>query len=227
MNPTFKHRQAQQGSSLIEVLVTLVILMLGLLGLVGLMLQSQRSQMESYQRVQALVVLQDMVNRINTNRKAAACYAIAMATSGAPLGTGYTGTPNDCAAADPADPTPQQKDQAKLDLLEWSSLLKGSAEKSGTSDVGGMLGGRGCITVTEVAKAVPVCPKTPIAPLDPNKIYAVLVSVVWQGNGKTVAPSADLTCGKDLYGDDALRRAVSASIQISTHISSEPCSTQP
>ena len=42
MNRPFKnrhvqHRQAQLGSSLIEVLVTLVILMLGLLGLVGLM----------------------------------------------------------------------------------------------------------------------------------------------------------------------------------------------
>ena len=58
----------QKGSSLIEVLVTLVILMIGLLGLVGLLVQSQRSQVESYQRVQALVLLEDMASRINTNR---------------------------------------------------------------------------------------------------------------------------------------------------------------
>lgn len=226
MTTKFKFRLAQRGSSLIEVLVTLVILLLGLLGLVALMVQSQRSQMESYQRVQALVVLQDMVNRINTNRKAVECYAIAMATGDAPLGTGYTGTPT-CAPAVSADPTSQQQAQAGLDLLAWSSLLTGSAEKLGTSDVGAMLGARGCITVTQVAKAVPVCFKVPVAPLDPNRIYDVLVSVVWQGNGKTVAPSAAITCGKDLYGDDALRRAVSASIQISTHIGSDPCSTQP
>lgn len=224
MKMAVEARTAQRGSGLIEVLVTLVILMVGLLGLVGLMVQSQRSQMESYQRVQALVVLQDMVNRINANRKAVTCYAIATATGGTPLGTGYTGTPTTCTDA---DTTAQQKNQAKLDLLEWSSLLKGSAEKSGSSDVGAMLGARGCITVTAVAKAVPICPKIPVAPLDPNKIYDVVASVAWQGNGKTVAPSADLTCGQDLYGDDAQRRAISVPIQISTHISSDPCGTQP
>lgn len=201
-------RKTQKGSSLIEVLVTLVILMVGLLGLVGLMVQSQRSQMESYQRVQALVVLQDMVNRINTNRKAAACYAIATATSGAPLGTGYTGTPSNCTVA---DTTTEQKNQAKLDLLEWNNLLKGSAEKSGSSDVGAMLGARGCVTVVDAV---------PLAPLvAPNKLYDVVVSVVWQGNGKTVAPTA-VSCGANLYGDDAQRRAVTAPIRIMTHMSS-------
>lgn len=208
MKLSLKSRVAQRGSSLIEVLVTLVILMVGLLGLVGLMVQSQRAQMESYQRVQALVVLQDMVNRININRKAAACYAIATATSGAPLGTGYSGTPIDCTTA---DTTAEQKVQAKLDLLEWSNLLKGSAEKSGGSDVGAMLGARGCVTVVDAV---------PLAPLvAPNKLYDVVVSVVWQGNGKTVAPTA-VGCGVGLYGDDAQRRAVTIPIRIMTHMSS-------
>jgi type IV pilus assembly protein PilV len=171
------------------------------------MVQSQRSQMESYQRVQALVVLQDMVNRINSNRKAAACYAIAIATGGTPLGSGYTGTPTNCAVA---NTTTEQRNQAKLDLLEWSSLLKGSAEKSSGSDVGAMLGARGCITVVDVV---------PLAPLvSPNKLYQVEISVVWQGNGKTVAP-AGVSCGMNLYGDDAQRRAVTAPIRIMTHMS--------
>lgn len=196
-----KSSRAQQGFSLIEVLVTMIILMVGLLGLVGLMLQSQRSQMESYQRVQALVLMQDMVNRINSNRKAAKCYATTT-----PLGTGYTDTPANCTET---DPTTGQKTQAASDLASWSSLLQGSAEKSGASDTGAMLGARGCITVTDAV---------PLAPLvAPNKLYNVVVSVVWQGNGKTVAPTG-VDCGTNLYGDDAQRRAVTTPIRIMTHI---------
>lgn len=74
-----------------------------------------------------------------------------------------------------------------------------------------MLGARGCITVTDAV---------PLAPLvSPNKLYDVVVSVVWQGNGKTVAPTG-VDCGVDLYGDDAQRRAVTAPIRIMTHITS-------
>lgn len=194
MNLTVTNRRSQQGSSLIEVLVTLVILMVGLLGLVGLMVQSQRSQMESYQRVQALVVMQDMVSRINTNRKAAACYAIAAADGTGFLGTagtGHAGTPT-CGVG-----TAQQQARAVGDMTEWSNLLLGSAEvASDASKVGAMLGARGCVTVSTVGGF---------------QIYRV--SVVWQGNGKTVAPSG-VTCASGLYGDDAQRRAVTVSLQI-------------
>lgn len=190
MNLNFKRRDAQQGSSLIEVLVTLVILMLGLLGLVGLMLQSQRSQMESYQRVQALVVLHDMVNRINANRKVAGCYAVTTAADGSPfLGTASAVTPA-CALG-----TAAQQARAVQDMTEWNDLLLGSTELSGGSSTGGMLGARGCVSLV-----------TP-------GVYQV--SVVWQGNGKTVAP-AGVSCATDLYGDDAQRRAVTAPLQIAT-----------
>lgn len=189
MKRNIKNRPAQQGSSMIEVLVTLVILMVGLLGLVGLMLQSQRSQMESYQRVQALVVMQDMVNRINTNRKAAACYVVTTAADGTPfLGTNSTVAPA-CTVG-----TAEQNAQAIRDMTEWNILLLGSAEKAGASDVGAMLGARGCVSLVSAG------------------IYQV--SVVWQGNGKTLAPNANVTCGKDLFGDEALRRSVTVPIQI-------------
>jgi len=195
MKPRSNRRRCQRGSSLIEVLVTLVILLIGLLGLVGLMVQGQRSQMESYQRVQALVVLQDMVNRINTNRKAAACYAITTdATSGTPyVGTGYTGTPA-CSVG-----TAEQRARAISDLTEWSSLLQGSAEKSGGTNVGAMLGARGCVSLATVGAF---------------QVYTV--TVVWQGNGKTLAPPSTLPCATGLFGDEAQRRAVSAPLQITS-----------
>ena len=82
------HPRLQRGATLIEILVSLVILMLGLLGLIGVMIQSQRAQQESYQRMQALLLVQDMASRINGNRAAADCYVQASA-----LGTGNTATP--------------------------------------------------------------------------------------------------------------------------------------
>lgn len=187
MNSFLKRRRRQRGSSLIEVLVTLVILMLGLLGLVGLMLQSQRSQVESYQRVQALVVLQDMANRINANRKVAACYAFTTAADGSPyLGSGSALAPA-CALG-----TAEQNARAVQDMTEWNSLLLGSSEKSGASDVGAMLGARGCVSLVA-------------------GVYQV--SVAWQGNRKTAAP-AGVNCATDLYGDETQRRAISAPVQI-------------
>ena len=62
----------QRGISLIEVLITMVILAIGLLGLVGLQGRLQVLQMESYQRAQALMLLQDMSSRIALNRDDAA-----------------------------------------------------------------------------------------------------------------------------------------------------------
>ena len=191
MKPMHKNqgRRRQTGSSLIEVLVTLVILMLGLLGLVGLMVQSQRSQMESYQRVQALVVLDDMVNRINANRKAASCYAVTTTSSGTPyLGTGSTLTPS-CTTG-----TNAQQTRAVEDLSAWHNLLLGATEKSGTDNVGAMLGARGCVELVSAG------------------VYRI--SVTWQGNSQTFPPPAEVVCATGLYGAEAQRRAVSVTLQI-------------
>ena len=61
----------QRGASLIEVLVTLVIVAFGLLGIVGMQARLQVSEMEAYQRSQALLLLNDMANRIAINRQLA------------------------------------------------------------------------------------------------------------------------------------------------------------
>jgi type IV pilus assembly protein PilV len=73
----------QAGVSLVEVLVAMVILAIGLLALVVLHGRLHVLQVESYQRSEALVILNDMANRIQLNRNAAALYVTA-----APLGTG-------------------------------------------------------------------------------------------------------------------------------------------
>lgn len=206
-NPMLNSRGKQSGLSMIEVLVTLVILMVGLLGLAGLQTQGLRSEMESYQRVQALILLQDMVGRINANRgnnsvptdcsalTGQVRYACEWANVTANINAYVApdiGTPGDGQLAVCAAPSGQARDRC-----EWSNALKGAGEKSGLSSVGAMIGGRGCVTLVSS---------------DASQI-SVLVSVAWQGMGKTF--SATNLCGKDQYGDnDARRRVVSLTVNI-------------
>ena len=193
-HPGRRDPQSQRGSTLIEVLVTMVVLMVGLLGLVGLMVQSQRGQIESYQRIQALVVLQDMANRINTNRKAAACYVTVT----------HVGTTGALPVACTTGLNAEQNATADRDMGEWQQLLLGSSETVSvggvTSNVGAMIGARGCVTAIAA------------------NVYRV--TVTWQGSSATKAPTADadpfknIPCAKDLYGADTLRRAVYQDVRI-------------
>lgn len=123
-------RTLQRGASMVEVLVTLVIIAFGLLGMAGLQMRLQVSEMESYQRSQALLLLNDMASRISTNRTNAASYVVA----GAVYGTDST-----CATAASTDST------VVRDLVEWNCALLGAGEEIGASKLGAMIGGRGCV----------------------------------------------------------------------------------
>jgi type IV pilus assembly protein PilV len=121
--------RSQGGTSMIEVLITIVILTFGLLGLAGLQSRLQVSEMDAYQRSQALVLINDMTNRIASNRNGVASYVTGTSN---PLGTGIT-----C----PATTTTRQQQDAG----EWCNALQGAAETSGTSKLGAMIGARGCV----------------------------------------------------------------------------------
>ena len=155
-------RNRESGTSLIEVLVAMVVLAIGLLGLVGLQARLNVLQMESYQRAQALMLLHDMATRIESNRNAAATYI-----TGGSLGVG---------AACPATGATRK---AK-DFNEWCTALQGAAEKIGAaSNVGVMVGGRGCVET-----------------LGSNRY---LVTVAWQGLAPLSAPPENVTCGEGAY----------------------------
>jgi type IV pilus assembly protein PilV len=192
MSPFMKTLRRQTGVSIIEVMVTLVILLFGLMGLAGMMAQSQRSELESYQRVQALVLLQDMAGRISSNSRVAGCYVTTVSTAASPyMGTNSTVTPA-CTTG-----TAEQNARAIQDLNDWNSLLLGAAEKISSNNVGTMLGARGCVSSLAVANTY-------------------LITVTWQGVGATFAP-AGLKCGEFLYdtgGADTQRRAVSLTLQV-------------
>ena len=122
-------RRCQTGVSLVEVLVAMVILAIGLLSLVVLHGRLHVLQVESYQRSQALIILNDMASRIQLNRNAAADYVTVD-----PLGTDIV----DC---DFGNATRQQ-----IDSTEWCNALQGAAETAaGGADVGAMVGARACV----------------------------------------------------------------------------------
>ena len=66
-----KSYEHQQGFALLEVLIAIVIVAVGLLGLAGLQAKMIGVEMESYQRSHALILLEDMMNRIRSDEAAA------------------------------------------------------------------------------------------------------------------------------------------------------------
>jgi len=186
--------RASLGFTMLEVLVSLIILMVGLLGLIGMQARTQVATFESYQRGQALILAQDMADRIATNRGTAACY-VTSPTS--PLGTGFSGTPT-CGAAVGTTAT---RAVANTDLQAWNSLLQGASETASSNKIGGILGARGCVTYDATTNSY-------------------RVAVAWQGMAATVAPTAAdaaATCGQNAYGGasgEPLRREINTIVRI-------------
>lgn len=178
-----RRRSDQRGTSLIEVLVTVIVLATGLLGIAGLQSRLQVSEMEAYQRAQAMILVADMSHRLAASRASAADYVTGASQ---PVGGGT------CAA--------DNANRAETDLREWCEALNGAAEKSGTSDVGAMIGGRGCIEQ-----------------VTPNEY---MITVAWQGMVPLAAPATSVACGKNLYNGtggctgDMCRRAVTTVVKI-------------
>ena len=199
-------RDRHSGFTMIEVLVSLIVIVLGLLGLAGLQARMNQVEFESYQRAQALVLLYDIVDRINYNRATASCFAI---TTNATNGTPYYGEGSNPLPACGASVVAHQL-MANAAMTEWDNALKGAAETKGGVAVGAMVGARGCVSydaATEVVDSLG-------AAISGTGIYTVVVA--WQGQGEVLAPAA--ACANGLYGavatGDRLRRAVSTTFRL-------------
>ena len=192
-------RARQRGFNLLEILMTLFIITVGLLGLVGIQVFAQRAEQESYQRAQAIVLMSDIVDRLNTNRKGGLCYQITADTGVPYLGTADGDKYDPASFACPGLATiPEAVARAELDLNQIDDLVLGSAEQISGTAVGAMLGARACIGFDASTQAY-------------------TVAVAWQGMSKTFSPASWSTsstpaiarnCAKDKYGDDTQRRVV-------------------
>lgn len=128
-------KRSQAGTSMVEVLVSIVIIVLGLLGLAGLQSHAALAEAEAFQRAQAIVLLQDMVDRLNSNRLNAESFVTTT-----DLGTGNA--EEDCTL----------KTGIARDHCEWSNALLGATESAGGVKVGAMADARGCVTRTVAIK---------------------------------------------------------------------------
>ena len=179
--------KSQHGLIMIEVLVAFVVLAMGLLGMLGLQTKAQQTAMETYQRSQALIVLDDMLNRMYANAvEAKSCY----------LTEDFNELPGQWTDNDAE--YLGCSDASDRDLVEWNAMLRGSgeliAEDGSNRSVGAMIGAVGCVLQ------------------DATDSTLVHVSVAWQGLYDLPTP-AD-TCGQGLYDDEARRRVVSVPVRL-------------
>lgn len=197
------------GFSMIEVLVSLLIIQVGLLGLVGTQVVAQQAESEAYQRAQAVILLNDMVERINANRSYGSCFAFTDPVAGTP----YLGV-NDAGHYTTACSGSAMAQQA---MDGWDRELQGSAEtNSSNSKIGAMLNARGCISsFTDTSNVT-------------GGVTVYVVAVAWQGQNHSFSPTAlaaanptntalqqASACGTGLYGsDDGMRRVVWDTVQI-------------
>ena len=191
---------------MLEILVTLVILLLGLLGLAGMQARATGASMEAYQRAQALILVNHMVDVIRANRRVGACFDFTDAAAGTPFigaaGAGYD-MPAACAISTVAE------NQNAMDALDsWDALLQGAAETNASGSVGAMLGARGCISYA-AGSELP-SPLAPFGPLTGTGVYTVAVS--WQGLVDSAPPSDN--CANDLYGSETKRRTLAVSFRL-------------
>ena len=133
MNPNKRIRQLaqprrQQGFALYEILISLLITAFGVLGYIGFQARTSVAQFEGYQRTQALMLINDMAERIALNRGNAVAYVA-----------------DNIGVADPGDCT-VAANLAARDTCEWAQLIRGAAETEDAANVGAMLNARACIT---------------------------------------------------------------------------------
>lgn len=170
-----KQIATQKGVALIEALIAMLIVAFGVLGLVGLQAKTTVINLEGYQRSQALILVNDMAERINLNRANALSYI------GDNLGVSDPGTcPTDASMI------------AQKDLCEWAKLIRGAAEIQDGVKVGAVLNARGCITSPATnqylialawqgmqASAAPVnaCGKNAFSSEDMRRVVTVVVQI--------------------------------------------------
>ena len=192
MTEAVSRRQA--GVAMLESLFAMAVLMVGMLGIAGLQAKTQTSHFEAYQRAQALLLLDDIVNRINANRSAADCYAFTAANGVPYLGTDGLNHKVDysCVAL---TGTVQTRAIAQNGMGDWDLLLQGAAEIDGGVSRGAMIGARGCVSFDAL-----------------TDMYTV--AVAWQGMVPTMAPAVN--CANGLYGAETNRRVVTTTFRIAS-----------
>ena len=198
-NRSYPGRVSQAGFTLIEALVAAVILAIGVLGVVSLLTMSKVSQHEGMDRVRAVALADDMIERIVRNPGAMGVYDDRDLS--APIGGNTIDeVPDpDCSAV-----VCTATELADFDLWAWEQLLDGRAT---TFDDGGTT------TAAVALRNVQACI---VFTADAGRTNTGIVDVViqWQGLKETAdAVNGGAVCG-DADDEDLTRRQVVVSTYV-------------
>ena len=178
-------RWFQSGTTLIELMVSLVILVMGLLGLISLQVKVQQADIDNFQRAQALMLAEDMVNRMHASPDSSKhmCYDTSE----------FTYLPGEW-TLDKSESLDCTGSVAEKDLIVWNEMLRGNGETMGSDNmvVGGLIGAVGCIE------------------RDSEDTSLWYVSVAWQGLSDVPLPENASRCGStdNRFESDTRRRLV-------------------
>ncbi|PXF32521.1 hypothetical protein WH50_04090 [Pokkaliibacter plantistimulans] len=97
----------QRGVGLIEILVALMVLAIGLLGVAALQTSSLRNNQSAFDRANAVVLVNDIVERMRANASVAKSDGYSLA---------FSSSSNSC-------PLPTGSSRADVDLSEWRTTI--------------------------------------------------------------------------------------------------------
>ena len=134
-------RGRQRGFSLIEVIVTMGIMSFGLLGIAGLQLSAMTKSRVTFERNQATLLANDLVERIRVNLPAAAAgnYDLTERSKATGSASACKGEQADCSSSD----------MAAADLVDWSQRVDAVLnDATAVVDVDVVGGAANSVTVT-------------------------------------------------------------------------------
>jgi type IV pilus assembly protein PilV len=143
-------RSRQRGFTLIEVMIAVFVLSIGLLGVAALQLTAKKSSHQAWQRAQAVLLADSILERLRMNPSAAASYHTGIGSSA--LGAGTRTTPGqDCSTQ-----SCTAAQMAAWDLWNWERRMDGKAiVDSANRNVSGLVDPHACIVFTAVSSSFP------------------------------------------------------------------------
>tara|TARA_R110001592_G_scaffold357416_1_gene660676 strand:+ start:262784 stop:263419 length:636 start_codon:yes stop_codon:yes gene_type:complete len=197
------HARSQAGFTLIEALVAGLILAIGVLGIVSLLTMSKVSQHEGIQRVRAVSLADDILERIRRNPDGMAVYNIGMSSPLGKDGLQKEEPDPDCTAG------PCTTEQlANHDLWAWERLLDGASTTA--------TDGEGEVSATAALRNVRACI---VFDPDTGKTNSGIVDIVlqWQGLKET----KDAVAGGGVCGDDEDEDTTRRQLVVSSYVIDE------
>lgn len=185
------HPGRQRGFTLIEVMIAVVVLSIGLLGVAALQLTAKKSSHQAWQRAQAVLLADSLLERVRINPSAAAAYHTGVGNSA--LGGGTLGTP----ARDCSTQTCTAAQMATWDLWNWERRLDGTAVRDAANrNVSGLVDPHGCVVFTAASASFP-------------NTGQLRVIVTWRGTTETIdAVTGGTACGPGAAGSVDSRHQV-------------------